>query len=58
MQEKHARLTVLIDPKMKRTFEKLCLSEELTASHMVRALIQQYLDHHEADKKKPRKART
>ena len=54
MQEKPARLTVLIDPRMKRTFEKMCLSEEMTASHMVRALIQQYLDKHKSEKKKPK----
>ena len=49
MQEKkHARMTVLIDPKSKKAFEKICLANALTSSHVVRELIQQYLESHAA----------
>ena len=46
MQDKHARMTILIDPKVKISFEKMCAAKQLTLSETVRALIQQYLDAH------------
>ena len=48
MQEKQARLTILIDPKSKKAFEKICSAHELTSSHMVRTLILEYLQSHAA----------
>lgn len=49
MQEKkHARMTVLIEPKSKKAFEKVCAANVLTSSHVVRELIQRYLDDHAA----------
>lgn len=46
MQEKQARLTILIDPKSKKAFEKICARQDLTSSHMVRTLILEYLQSH------------
>ena len=48
MQEKHARLTILIDPKSKKAFEKICSRQDITSSHMVRTLILEYLQSHDA----------
>ena len=48
MQEKQARLTILIDPKSKKAFEKICSGQNITSSHMVRTLILDYLQSHDA----------
>ena len=48
MQEKQARLTILIDPKSKKAFEKICSAQDTTSSHMVRTLILGYLQSHGA----------
>ena len=48
MQEKQARLTILIDPKSKKAFEKICSGRDTTSSHMVRTLILEYLQSHGA----------
>ena len=60
MQEKQARLTILIDPKSKKAFEKICSGQDVTSSHMVRTLILEYLQSHDAGPasraKKPAKA--
>lgn len=46
MEEKPARLTVLIDPDKKKAFEALCASQDITASQVVRQLIREYLARH------------
>ena len=46
MENKTARLTVLIDPDKKKAFERLCASQDLTPSQVVRQLIRQYLAEH------------
>lgn len=46
MENKTARLTVLIDPHKKKAFEELCAAQDLTPSQVVRQLIRDYLDHH------------
>ena len=46
MESKSARLTVLIDPVKKEAFEKLCASQDLTPSQVVRQLIRDYLEQH------------
>ena len=48
MQEDPARLTILIDPKLKEAFQVVCASRDLTASQMVRQLIHEYLARHGA----------
>ena len=46
MEEKPARLTVLIDVDKKKAFEELCASQDITASQVVRQLIRDYLAKH------------
>ena len=38
MESKTARLTILIDPDKKKTFEALCASQDLNTSQVVRHL--------------------
>ncbi|WP_320055278.1 MULTISPECIES: CopG family transcriptional regulator [Halomonas] len=49
MEKKTARLTLLIDPQKKQAFEKLCASQDLTPSQVVRQLIRDYLHKHDVD---------
>lgn len=46
MEEKPARLTVLIDSEKKKAFEELCAAQDITASQVVRQLIRDYLTRH------------
>jgi len=46
MEDKPARLTVLIDADKKKAFEELCASQDITASQVVRQLIRDYLAKH------------
>ncbi len=47
MENKTARLTVLIDPRKKQAFEKLCAAQDLTPSQVVRQMIRDYLEQHD-----------
>lgn len=49
MENKTARFTVLMDPRKKRAFEKLCASQDLTPSQVVRQLIREYLEAHDVN---------
>jgi len=44
MEERTARLTLLIDPKKKAAFEKICADEDVTPSQKVRQFIREYLE--------------
>jgi hypothetical protein len=44
IEERTARLTVLIDPRKKAAFEQLCAEEDVTPSQMVRRLIREYIE--------------
>lgn len=61
MEDKHARLTILIDAERKQAFDELCASQDITTSQVVRQLIRDYLRKHgvesgmPAAKKKPAK---
>jgi hypothetical protein len=46
MEDKPARLTVLIDVEKKKAFEELCAAQDITASQVVRQLIREYLARH------------
>jgi Ribbon-helix-helix protein len=46
MENKTARLTVLIDPAKKTAFEKLCYSQDMTPSQVMRRLIRDFMDQH------------
>ncbi|MEO8125405.1 MAG: CopG family transcriptional regulator [Burkholderiales bacterium] len=47
MELKTARLTLLIDPAKKLAFERLCATQDLTPSQVVRQLIRDYLAAHD-----------
>ncbi len=49
MEEKPARLTVLIDADKKKAFDQLCASQDITASQVIRQLIKEYLQRHGVD---------
>lgn len=44
MEQRTARLTLLIDPKKKMVFEQLCAQEDVTASQKVRQFIRDYIE--------------
>jgi len=39
-----ARLTILVDPRKKAIFERLCAEEDATPSQVVRRLIRAYIE--------------
>jgi hypothetical protein len=43
MENRTARLTLLIDPQKKKIFEEICAANDLTPSQVVRRLIRQYV---------------
>jgi hypothetical protein len=43
-EERTARLTVLIDPRKKAVFERICASQDTTPSQVVRRLIRGYIE--------------
>jgi hypothetical protein len=44
LEERTARLTILIDPRKKALFEHLCAEEDATPSQVVRRLIRRYIE--------------
>ncbi len=44
MENRTARLTLLIDPNKKAVFEKLCALEDVTPSQKVRQFIRDYIE--------------
>ncbi len=44
LEERTARFTVLIDPRKKAIFERLCAEEDATPSQVVRRLIRAYIE--------------
>lgn len=58
MENKTARLTVLVDPARKLAFEKLCHAQDMTPSQVLRRLIREFMDSHPpapASRKQPGK---
>lgn len=44
LEERTARLTILIDPRKKEVFERLCAEEDSTSSQVVRRLMRDYIE--------------
>lgn len=44
LEDRTARLTILIDPRKKAVFERLCAEEDVTPSQMVRRLLRRYIE--------------
>lgn len=43
MEKRTARLTLLVDPDKKATFEKLCAAEDVTPSQKIRQFMRDYI---------------
>ena len=44
IEDRTARLTILIDPRKKELFERLCADEDATPSQVVRRLMRRYIE--------------
>lgn len=44
VEDRTARLTILIDPRKKTVFERLCAEEDSTPSQVVRRLMRAYIE--------------
>jgi len=44
LEKRTARLTILVDPRKKGIFERLCAEEDSTPSQVVRRLIRSYIE--------------
>ena len=63
MENRTARLTILIDPRKKKIFEDICATQDVTPSQVVRSLIREYIEKRtgrpweppEAGRKSPRR---
>jgi hypothetical protein len=44
LEDRTARLTILIDPRKKAVFERLCAEEDLTPSQVLRRMIRAYIE--------------
>jgi hypothetical protein len=53
MENRTARLTILIDPRKKKIFEEICAIQDVTPSQVVRKLIRQYIIDHAGDRELP-----
>jgi len=43
MENRTARMTILIDPIKKQIFEDICAQQDLTSSQVIRRLMRQYI---------------
>ena len=44
LEERTARLTILVDPRKKAVFEQLCAAEDATSSQVLRRLMREYIE--------------
>ena len=44
MEKRNTRLTVLVDPKKKAVFDKLCSEEDTTPSQKIRQFMREYIE--------------
>jgi len=44
IEQRTARLTILIDPRKKAYFDRLCSEEDATPSQVVRRLVRNYIE--------------
>ncbi len=55
LEDRTARLTVLIDPRKKVVFERLCAEQDVTPSQVVRQLIRDYIERRTGERWRPDK---
>jgi antitoxin component of RelBE/YafQ-DinJ toxin-antitoxin module len=53
VENRTARLTVLVDPRKKKIFEEVCASLDVTPSQVVRKLIRQWIIENAGDRNLP-----
>lgn len=53
MENRTARLTILIDPRKKKIFEEICAIQDVTPSQVVRRLIRQWIIDNAAGRELP-----
>lgn len=53
MENRTARMTILIDPLKKEIFEDICTQQDLTSSQVIRKLIRQYIIDHAGPRELP-----
>ena len=53
MENRTARLTLLVDPRKKKLFEELCAERDLIPSQVVRKLIRQWIIENAGERKLP-----
>lgn len=58
LEDRTARLTILIDPRKKALFERLCAEEDATPSQVVRRLIRRYIEERTGQRWTPPEAAT
>ena len=44
LEDRTARLTILLDPRKKALFERLCAEEDATPSQVVRRLLRRHIE--------------
>ncbi|HUO67218.1 MAG TPA: ribbon-helix-helix protein, CopG family [Gammaproteobacteria bacterium] len=44
LEKRTARLTILVDPRKKELFERLCAEEDASSSQVLRRLIRAYIE--------------
>jgi hypothetical protein len=53
MENRTARLTILVDPRKKKIFEEICAIHDVTPSQVIRKLIRQYIIENAGDRELP-----
>jgi hypothetical protein len=46
MESRTARFTLLVDPRKKEVFEKLCEQDDVTPSQLIRKFMRDYIESH------------
>ncbi|HTP38952.1 MAG TPA: hypothetical protein VMI92_05210 [Steroidobacteraceae bacterium] len=44
LEQRTARLTILVDPRKKEMFERLCAEQDLTPSQVLRQLMRDFIE--------------
>jgi len=53
MENRTARITILVDPRKKKIFEEICALHDVTPSQVIRKLIRQYILENAGDRELP-----
>jgi len=53
LEQRTARLTILVDPRKKAIFERLCAEEDASPSQVLRRLIRGYIEQRTGNAWKP-----